>query len=85
MRKGAGAGTDNREINDLCKRIEVAFRDDEGRQNVRLGTVTAAQVFGTMLRHGIGVVCPRCVERKMRGGVYRRRGKYCSREHSAYY
>jgi len=75
----------SREVNELCKQIEVAFRDDSGQRSVRLGSVTAREVFATMLKHGLGMVCPRCVERKVKGGVYRRAGKYCSTEHSAYY
>jgi 5-methylcytosine-specific restriction endonuclease McrA len=63
----------------------VAFRDDSDQHDVRLGTITAGEVFATMLRHRIGMSCPKCAERKMRGGFYRRAGKYCSAEHSGYY
>ncbi len=76
---------DNRELNELCKQIEIAFRDDRDQRNVRLGSITAQEVFVTMLKHGLGIMCPKCAERKMRGGVYRNAGKYCSNEHSAYY
>ena len=75
----------NREINELCKQIETAFRDDTGQLNVRLGSITAEEVFATMLRHRLGTLCSKCTERKMRGGSYRNAGKYCSGEHSGYY
>ena len=76
---------DNRELNGLCRQIEIAFREDGGRRNVRLGSMTAEEVFATMLKHGLGMLCSKCVERKMRGGVYHNAGKYCSGEHSSYY
>jgi 5-methylcytosine-specific restriction endonuclease McrA len=76
---------DSRELNELCKRIEVAFRGDTGQRNVRLGSVSAQEVFGTMVKHGLGMVCPKCVERKLSGGTYSNAGKYCSSEHSTYY
>ena len=76
---------DGRELNELCKQVEIAFRDDKDRHNVRLGSITAKDVFETMVGHGLGIICPRCIERKMRGGIYRNAGKYCSYEHSTYY
>jgi hypothetical protein len=76
---------DNRELNELCRQIETAFRDDSDRRNVRLGSINAEEVFATMVKHELGMVCPRCVERKMRGGVYHNAGKYCCVGHSVYY
>jgi len=76
---------DSRELNELCKQIEIAFRDDRDQRNVRLGSITAQEVFVTMLKHGLGITCSKCAQRKMRGGVYRNAGKYCSNEHSIYY
>lgn len=74
-----------RELNELCKQIEIAFRGDRGLCNVRLDHMTAEEVFVTMLEHRLGMLCPKCIERKMRGGVYHNAGKYCSGEHSSYY
>jgi 5-methylcytosine-specific restriction endonuclease McrA len=75
----------NRELNELCKQIETAFRDDTDQRNVRLGSITAEGVFATMLRNRLGMLCSKCTGRKMKGGLYRNAGKYCSGEHSGYY
>jgi hypothetical protein len=73
------------QLNELCREIETAYRDDTGQYNIRLGNITAREVFTTMYKHGIGLSCGKCFERKMREGFYRVAGRYFSGEHSAYY
>ncbi|MDA4121809.1 MAG: HNH endonuclease [Thaumarchaeota archaeon] len=76
---------DTREVNEVCRQIEVAFRDDTDQRNVRLNSMTAQEVFGTMVKHRLGLCCPECTAKKMRGDSYRKAGKYCSKQHSIYY
>jgi 5-methylcytosine-specific restriction endonuclease McrA len=66
------------ELNELCKQVEIAYRNRSGRWNVRLRIIKAAHVRDTILAGRIGMLCSVCLKP-------RTSARYCCAEHRAYY
>jgi 5-methylcytosine-specific restriction endonuclease McrA len=69
---------DSRELNAICKQIEIAYRNQSNRGNVRLRTIRAEEVRATILRYQIGLQCTECLRPRISA-------RYCCTEHRAYY
>ena len=69
---------DEHELNELVRRIEVAYRNTEKGWNYsRLGSISAYDVRNTIWKHRIGFICRYC--------LVNFRGRYCCTAHSDYY
>jgi 5-methylcytosine-specific restriction endonuclease McrA len=69
---------DSRELNALCKEIEIAYRNQSKRWNVRLRIIRAEEVRETILKNQIGVQCAECLKSRISA-------RYCCSEHRVYY
>jgi 5-methylcytosine-specific restriction endonuclease McrA len=69
---------DSRELNALCKEIEIAYRDRSNRWNVRLRTIRAETIRETILKNQIGMQCAECLKSRISA-------RYCCPEHRVYY
>ena len=66
------------ELNELTKQIEIAYRNDNKKWNIRLTQIHPEHIREIMLKYKIGLLCSKCLKKKH----YER---YCCTEHSKYY
>jgi 5-methylcytosine-specific restriction endonuclease McrA len=70
---------DRRELNEICKQVELLYRKENNRHNVRLRQINPSVIRRILLKYEIGgVQCPYCLTK-------RDRQRYCCSEHSRYY
>src|ERR1700733_1592949 len=69
---------DSQELNAICKQIEIAYRNQSNRWNVRLRTIRAETVRAVMLKNQLGIQCAECLKSRISA-------RYCRAEHRAYY
>ena len=72
-----GKTMQDKELNELVKQIEVAYRNDNKKWNIRLTQINPEYVREVMLEHKIGLQCDKCLKKKY--------GRYCCKEHGKYY
>lgn len=65
------------QLNEIVRKIEIAYRNNNNCWNIRLGSINASDVRKTIHENKIGVVCQFC--------LYNFKGRYCCDEHSQYY
>lgn len=69
---------DNRELNEVVKSIEIAYRNDKNRWKTRLGAIDSVAMREIMLKHKIGLQCEKCLRKPYMG-------RYCCGDHSIYF